>query len=165
MFLQKQLADAKADLQSFREKQTHEDHLRHLEREQQHGRMLRLENIIAACVENMWNNGGVPHSLKRMIEHDAPGALSPMEGGNQTTINVHANSASMGIGGPSNIPQQALTPIRHQNAPDSAFGNTTTNMMANETQERWKGVHPWYKEQYLATYTIDDLMAEDQNML
>jgi hypothetical protein len=79
MFLQKQLADAKRDLQAFQEKQTHDDNLRDIEIGQQRDRNLRLENIIAACVELISSRGGLPNSLRKMIDHDAPGALTSTE--------------------------------------------------------------------------------------
>ena len=159
------MAEAKADLQSYRQQRAHEDQLRDLEREEQRRRTLRLEDIIEACVEHMWNNGGVPYSLQKTIKREAPGALSPMEGGNQTAANHQMNSASMANGGPSNTHTQALTAMPNQYIPDSTYGNTATHMMTDEIQERWKGLHPWYNEQYVADNFTGYLMTDDQNMM
>ena len=76
MFLQKQLSEAKSDLLAFQEKQARDDSQRDTALEQQRDRNLRLENIIEACVELISSRGGLPSSLRRMIEYDAPGALA-----------------------------------------------------------------------------------------
>ena len=84
-----QLAEARSELNAFREQQNNESKLREMALKQQNcetklvemtakqqeDRILRLENIIAACVALLADRNAMPDYLQRMIKQDAPSLL------------------------------------------------------------------------------------------
>ena len=164
MFLQKQLAEAKSDLQAFQEKQAHDDSLRDITFEQQRDRNLRLENIIAACVESILSRGSMPNFLRKMIEHDAPGALTAI-GGPQIVLQDAASEA-VARNKETVLSAQTSTTICRKPVPEmNSYGQLhimTANDIPGLPSHEFLG---WAPDPCLTTDFFLDEMGHDYTML
>ena len=159
MFLQRQLAEAKSDLQVSREKQVHEARLREIELAQTRERHVRLENIVGACVEHMLSRGGLPNFLRKMIEHDAPGALLPSCGGHTTNYDLTKMPDLMSHDADQNLSQSLRALPRTVTATQSTFDET----IAVETDTASILDEPCYQNHYHTVSTLNGCaMVNDQ---
>lgn len=163
MFLQQQLVEARNALQAFREQQAHEEELRGLKLKEQDIRTRRLENIIAACVENMSKSGGIPPFLRDMIELDAPGALTSFRGNQMNPVEFLSRPSTTNVGASNAIPQASTAICRK---PVAGFNREIPATVAavDGVLEVPIEPYPWYQVQDLAAFVNEDQMAEDQDM-
>jgi hypothetical protein len=159
--IQKQLAEAKNDLQTLRVQQTHDNELRDLKVKQQHDRNVRLELIVGACMAVMSIYDIVPDYLRKLVELDAPGALNATPG-TQGALNPFTGGQIIQSNGAGGLTSHAPNTVRHKAVLGSNNG-TLANMIPGEVQELSNGSSAWYQPQYIADFLSEGHMQEDQN--
>ena len=145
---QRQLAEARNELEAFRQQQSYKDQLHEVALKQQRDQTLRLENIIAACVALLSTGAGVPAYLHRMIEHDAPGALKPFT--HAVPECSAANAAPCKLMEATDPPSQST--IRPFDISTLNVAGTDYGSIATELQDFQHGFEPWSCDHYLADF-------------